>query len=90
MKKRVYYQCDDCSGTGLYSGMCEGSGHAVVCLGCNGTGRGCFEFTPFKKRRGRRDIKTVSLSRGRSILLGCGPKDGTVTYKEFIQGKLKA
>ncbi|GAH55007.1 unnamed protein product, partial [marine sediment metagenome] len=32
-------ECNDCKGTGLYTGMAEGDGFAVVCHACNGTGK---------------------------------------------------
>jgi hypothetical protein len=86
--KTLSYECDACRGTGLYSGFCEGPGHAVVCLGCNGTGRAEFQYTPFTERKLRRDIKTVSLSKGRFIFAGVGPTGDNITYKEFLEGKL--
>lgn len=89
MQKSVKAQCDDCRGTGLYSGMCEAEGTAVVCLGCAGTGCAIIRYTPFKKRKLRRDIKTVSLSKGRFIMAGVGATGQSVTYKEFLKGKLK-
>lgn len=87
--KTIYYQCDDCTGTGVYSGMCEGKGHAVVCLGCDGSGKAAFQYTPFTKRRRARGINTVSRSRGRSLILGVGSVGERVTYREFLKGALK-
>jgi len=37
-KQVVLAECSSCHGTGLYSGMCEGPGVAVVCLTCDGLG----------------------------------------------------
>ena len=75
----VKAQCGSCRGTGLYSGMCEPRGTAVVCLNCDGTGCATIKYTPFEGRKRRTDIKTVRC---------CGPVGGTVSYEEFIAGKL--
>lgn len=83
----VKTECESCRGTGLYSGMCEGEGVAVICLGCNGTGCAEVAYKPFVKRRGRRDIKTVRLSRGSFIATGVGPMGSSITYQEFLKGK---
>jgi len=88
MKKFVQAECSSCNATGLYSGMCEAEGTAVVCLGCNGTGCETVSFTPFTKRRGRRDIKTVYRSGGRFIMTGTGPVGSSITYSEFTKGKM--
>lgn len=88
--KQVKAICSSCRGTGLYEGMCEAKGHPVVCLDCNGTGCEIIRYTPFVKRRIIRGVKSVSLSQGRFILTGVGKKGETVTYKEFLNGKLKA
>lgn len=88
-KKTVKAVCSSCNGTGLYSGMCEGKGHAVVCLTCGGTGCEAIKFTPFKKRKLTKSIKTVSLSKGRFVLTGVGSTRDTVSYNEFLKGKLK-
>lgn len=87
--KTLSYQCDDCGGTGVYSGFCEPKGHAVVCLECSGTGQAEFTYTPFTKRKLTRGIKMVSLSRGKSIILGCGSEGYEVSYRDFLKGKLK-
>lgn len=48
-------QCKSCDGTGVYVGMCERGGAAVVCKTCKGTGKQHFkfeyeEFTGLKSR----------------------------------------
>ncbi len=54
-------ECPSCKGTGLYVGMCEGDGSAVVCHNCHGTG--ChhvkLQYNDFKKRISRSDVKRV-------------------------------
>ncbi len=84
----VKAECSSCGGTGLYSGMCEGEGIAVVCLTCGGTGCEEIRYRPFERRKGRRDIQTVRLSRGSFIATGVGPTGGSITYQEFAAGKL--
>jgi hypothetical protein len=48
----VMEKCPDCKGTGLYVGMAEKSGAAVVCYTCKGTGCKHYrhEYEPFTKR----------------------------------------
>jgi len=81
--------CEDCSGTGVYSGMCEGPGRAVVCLGCGGSGCKEVRLKLFTERRVRRDIKTVGVSRGRFIVTGVGKhsKSNEIPYADFLKGK---
>lgn len=85
---KVNAECADCNGTGVYQGMCESPGTAVVCLSCNGTG--CYEmsYIPFERRKGRRGIEKVYRSRGAFIATGVGKTGEYVTYKEFQQGKM--
>jgi hypothetical protein len=87
--KTIKAVCSSCRGTGVYSGMCEGNGHAVVCLNCDGTGCEKITYIPFKKRRMKQGIDTVSISKGRFILTGVGSVGEKVSYKEFLAGKLK-
>lgn len=90
--------CQSCGGTGLYSGMSERKGCAVICNDCDGTGREQFEFEyeVFKKRKGRKDIKRVFKD---SCGYGSCPNDyttkegrvihyskGGCTYQEWVKG----
>lgn len=54
-------ECRECAGTGLYVGMCERDGAAVVCSSCKGTGLQHFrmEYTEFTNRQYRNDVKKV-------------------------------
>lgn len=72
-----------CGGTGLYSGMCEAKGEAVVCLSCKGAGGYREKIKLFHKRKHRRGIKSVRLSRGIFILTGVGGEGEPMTYCEF-------
>jgi hypothetical protein len=54
-------KCKACKGTGLYVGMAEKDGAAVVCYECKGTG--CkhikMEYEPFTVRQIRNNVKRV-------------------------------
>jgi hypothetical protein len=56
-----FCECDSCNGTGLYCGMAERKGSAVVCSTCKGTGKVEFKgtFKKFKTRKRRSGIKRV-------------------------------
>jgi hypothetical protein len=88
MKGFVLAQCEACNGTGIYHGFAEPKGVGVVCLGCKGTGGVKLEYVPWTHRKLRRDIKTVRCSRGTFIVTGVGPIGGTVTYQQFLDGKM--
>jgi hypothetical protein len=94
-------ECPSCKGTGLYSGMGEGKGVAVICNNCKGTGKFNYKYTykPFTGRKERKDVKRVYLS-GLGYRIGLGKinfsngigeidmdKEG-VSYDEFINGKM--
>ncbi len=88
MREVVKAECGTCGGTGLYCGMCEPEGTAVVCLRCEGSGAETLSYTPFTRRKGKRGIKIVRNSRGTFILTGVGAVGGSITYKEFQEGIL--
>jgi hypothetical protein len=87
MSMKVKTECGACRGTGLYRGIAEPKGVAVVCLRCRGTGCEELEYVPFTERKRRDDVQTVRQSRG-SFILSCGPVGDSVTYAEFIAGKM--
>lgn len=88
----VEIECPSCLATGVYtdSRWCDGTG--VVCAYCKGSGKKELTFTPFVRRKQRTDITTVFAYDA----TGTGPyvhdestsKDGTVTYEEFLSGKM--
>lgn len=86
--RSVRVECSSCYGTGLYQGMCEAKGEAVICLGCAGTGCEVLRYRPFVRRRGKRGIKSVRLSRGQSLAAGVGGHGPSITYAEFAAGKM--
>lgn len=84
----VEAECGSCDGTGIYRGFAEPKGVGVVCLNCDGTGRKVIKYKPFGGRRTRDDVKTVRRSAGSFIATGVGPTGGSVTYEEFLSGKM--
>jgi hypothetical protein len=54
-------QCDSCGGTGLYVGMAERTGAAVICVNCKGTGKVHIKETykEFTERKKKKDVKRV-------------------------------
>jgi len=71
----VDIECRSCEGSGLYSGMCEPKGVAVICYTCKGSGCEKFLYKPFIKRKPRTDITTVRRS-----------TESTISYQRFQQG----
>ena len=58
---KIDRECVECGGTGLHVGIAEGIGAAIVCQICKGSG--CehvrIKYTPFTKRRSRRNTRRV-------------------------------
>jgi len=89
-RKFVDAECDSCGGTGLYCGFCEKKGTAVICHGCDGTGRVKLFYTPFTKRHGKRGVQMVFESRGTFIATGVGATGKGISYQDFQKGKRPA
>jgi hypothetical protein len=81
--KTIKTECSDCGGTGLYSGFCEGEGHAVVCLACGGSGCRKIHYKPYTGRKRKRGIVSIRWSQGRFIMTGVGGEGDSMTYREF-------
>lgn len=79
----IKQECDDCGGTGLYSGFCEAKGEAVICVCCGGKGWRNHFYKPFVTRRKKKGIKFIRQSRGRFLMTGVGGHGKTLTYAEF-------
>jgi len=87
-------KCKSCRGTGLYIGMAERDGSAVVCHTCKGTGchHFVYEYEEFKNRIEDQRVKRVyQVNPG--IIIG---KDkgryklsdfGGISYNNWISGK---
>ena len=92
-------ECQACNGTGVFTGMGERDGAAVMCYRCDGTGQSHYKFTykEFTGRQKRKDIKRVYLT-GYGYCVSPKPidydrigfvdmsKEG-VSYEEFLEGK---
>jgi hypothetical protein len=88
-------KCRACKGTGLYVGIAERDGSAVVCHTCNGTGCHHFkyEYEDFTERIPRADVnQVVQVNPG--IIIGKGAQGGYVlsdfggmSYQDWQAGK---
>lgn len=93
-KIRVVCECDSCNGTGLYQGMGERDGFAVVCTGCDGTGKAVhtFSYYKFTKRHRTNKVKQV-LETNPGICVGRGKDNklknafGGMSYKDWFNDK---
>jgi hypothetical protein len=91
--------CDRCDGTGLYIGMAEKDGAAVVCYNCDGKGYTDIKekFEPFVNRKNRKDVNRVYDTAGGYVISSKDVKteEGLVikfseagcTYKEWVAGE---
>jgi len=86
-------ECPHCGGTGLYVGMGERNGAAVVCYRCEGTG--CFhfkhEYEDFSERQVRDGIVRV-YETNPGICIGTGNGHelhdfGGIDYHDWLNGK---
>lgn len=79
----VFYACQACKATGLYVGMAERDGAAVVCHTCKGSGkaRHVFEYEEFEKRKQRKDVQRVYQTNP-GIIIGTRG-DGTYKLEDF-------
>ena len=85
--------CKSCKGTGLYIGMAERDGAAIVCQTCKGTGchHFTYEYEKFEGRKYRAGVKRV-FQTNPGIILGEG-KDfslsdfGGLSINDWLYGK---
>lgn len=97
---RMIIQCPSCNGTGVYVGLGEGEGTAVVCSTCKGRGwyEYVYNYNEFSGRKHKDGVDRVYLD-GYGYKLGSGKInfDGVgeidmdregVSYKEFVAGKM--
>lgn len=85
-------ECPQCRGTGLYTGFAERDGAAVVCKGCEGTGRivQTIHFEDFTGRKQKAGIKRVLLCNpGIQVgsVKGSLERFGGMPYKDWAAGK---
>lgn len=84
-------ECSSCNATGLYAGMAERNGAAVVCSSCKGTGAKRVSYRPFTKRKNRNDILRV-FQTNIGVVIGEGDgfkfEDfGGMPYEDWKEGK---
>jgi len=93
-------ECQSCKGTGLYCGIAEGEGTAVICNKCNGSGayNYKFKYNDFTGRNKTKSVKRVYLN-GTQYKIGLGiinysgvgkvnmDKEG-VSYDDFFSGAM--
>lgn len=87
MKIEFDEKCKPCNGTGLYQGMAERDGFAVVCHQCKGTGKYHFvhEYEEFTGRQERQNVRTV-VETNPGIVLGGNLKFGGMPYRNWLAG----
>jgi len=88
MKIEFDEKCQSCNGTGLYVGMAERDGFAVVCYRCEGTGKFRFvhEYENFDVKSFLPNVsKVVECNPG--IILGGDLDFGGMSYLEWLSGK---
>lgn len=83
MKFKADVECRSCKATGLYRGMAERDGFAVVCGTCKGTGSEKIEidYIEFKERKESGNVKRVLLCNP-GIMIGINEERG-FTYESF-------
>lgn len=81
-------QCKTCKGTGLYIGMAEREGAAVVCRTCDGTGRHHvkIEYDDFEGRQPRADVKRVHACNP-GFMLNADKQWGGMPFEDWDAGK---
>lgn len=96
MHHKIEYdcQCESCKGSGVYVGIAERDGWAVVCHTCKGTGKrhGILEYDDFTKKHIRTDVKQV-LQVNPGIVVGVGKGHeynqasfGGIPYSDWLKG----
>ena len=75
--------CEACGATGLYSGMCEGPGRAVICLDCGGTGCREISYAEYRGRKRKSGVQIIQQSRGRFIAGPIGGGGKEMSYADF-------
>lgn len=88
-------QCESCKSTGLYVGIAEREGFAVVCYHCRGTGKkhAIIEYDDFNGK-GKRENVTRVLQVNPGIVAGVNPAKGAtlesfggMPYQDWLDGK---
>ena len=91
---KVKEGCGSCGATGIYRGFAEPPGVGVICGHCGGVGfneKDASAVAPKNIVEGRKrcdDVRRVHWSRGAAFATGVGPTRHSVSYEEFLAGKL--
>lgn len=84
MEKTIEHieKCQSCRGTGLYIGMAERSGAAVVCYNCKGTGAFKFKhkYEEFDGRKRRDNVERVFEANPGFVI---GTRNGELSLSDF-------
>ena len=83
-KVTVDAQCEACRGSGLYVGIGERDGLAVVCRECRGSGMRPVTYTPFTGLRLRHDVRKVVQNNPGVVLIPELTRGG-VGYQEWLE-----
>lgn len=90
-EQTIEIECKACIGTGLYCGIAERNGSAVICQQCDGTGRQEFKYKPFAGRNRRQNVNRVFKSsfgyvHSAEDANGIKFSDGGVAYNDWLNG----
>ena len=84
MTSTISAECKQCRGTGLYTGLGEKDGMAVVCSNCRGTGEYWIIYLPFTGQKTRDDVTRV-VQTNPGIRITPEITQGGVSYQEWQQ-----
>lgn len=77
-------QCSSCKGTGLYRGMAERDGYAVVCGKCKGSGKYHF-IHEYEEFTGRKELEGITkvIEANPGIVVGGFLDFGGISYEQW-------
>jgi len=78
-------ECPSCSGTGVYVGMGEHDGVAVVCGKCDGTGKHHIKYTEFTGRKKKEGVTRV-IETNPGICVSTKIDIGGISYEDWWNG----
>ena len=81
----VKEQCSSCGGTGLYTGMAEKDGAAVLCKRCQGSGAYILEYIPFTGKKAPPSSITWVYAQNPSATLLTPETPGGVSRNEWLE-----
>ena len=76
-------QCGECRATGLYVGLMERDGEAVICVRCGGKGWVHLDYKEFTGRKRRNGVTKIRAGTG--WITDNPNKAKWMTYEEFKQ-----